>query len=98
MRKVFIPKSGGHDFQAAEEFGDLVFLCDEDQSPFEVDRIREILRRKLADASPEDFLLLSGSPSINIMAAMELIRRFGRVNMLLFHARRKIYIRRDLVA
>ena len=93
---VWIPKSAGHSFAAAEAYGVLRFMFDETVSPFNLDLLREELYRILEQAKQEDFLLPSGNTVLNMLTLYEWSMRFDVCNLLLFHVRERKYIKRKL--
>ena len=63
MPKVYVVQKSEHDFSRAKEFGEVVFLYDEDHKAnvFAPDKLIHEIKAKLADSTPDDYLILSGS-------------------------------------
>ncbi len=96
MPKVYIVNKGGHNYEPASKYGELVTLSEggvDKHSPAKIymDFI-EILR----DSSPGDFLLLSGLTLINSVATGIMVAMHGQVNYLLFHQRNGNYVARNI--
>ena len=54
-------------------------------------RLLETIRNSLIDSEPEDFLLLSGLPFLNVLAAVYFINRHGGLNLLTWDKKYKTY-------
>lgn len=91
MSTVWIPKSAGHDFTAAGQYGVIKFIFEDSQDLFNPDRLREIARQAIQNAEPTDYLLPSGPQIMNIMVFMALLERNKYVRLLLFNAKDNAY-------
>jgi len=96
MSKVWVPKESGHDFSKAKKFGDVSVILDGDTSPFNMDSLRMAFRKAFVHANENDYVLLSGPASVNIIMFDEW--PFKVMNVLMFHARTKEYIFREIHA
>lgn len=94
MNNVWVPKSCGHNYKSAEEYGTVVFLMDDSQSPFQVNRIRNTIRIALQDSKPEDFIIPTGPPILNVLLALEWPH--PRMKMLIYHTKARKYILREV--
>ena len=81
---VYIPNKGSHDFSDAERFGPLVFLTHGSVKKYQTNTMYRQLVEGMADAIPEDYLLISSLAILNSLCSAILGRRFGRVNYLLY--------------
>lgn len=96
MPTVFIVNRGGHNFEPAKHYGDLVFLTEGHYSPFAVDKIYREMARKLQNSKPDDYILCTGLSIMNAIACSCFSKKHdGRLNMLLFRNGR--YIQRTLM-
>jgi hypothetical protein len=96
-RKVFVVNYSGHDLSAATKFGKLVFLTESREiNVFDTDGLLVDLRTKLAEADDGDFLLLSGSPVLNILASAILLMKYGILNLLIFNSKSREYVARTV--
>ena len=96
-RKVFVVNYSGHDLSAATKFGKLIFLTESREiNVFDTDGLMVTLRQKLVEAVEDDFLLLSGSPVLNILASAMLLMRYGVINLLIFNSKSREYVARTV--
>ncbi len=97
---VYVTKKLGHDFSDAEKFGDLLVVFPSDRSPFQLRAASDDVDRFLESYPPQegDFILTSGPATLNMVLSEALLERIGRLNILIFHARDRIYIERELVS
>lgn len=100
MRRVWVPKQSGHDLSTAEQYGKLHTVFDEAFSPFMMERAVERATVVFDETPPteEDYVLFSGPTSLNLITVMEILRRVPSVRCLIFHARDRKYVVRDLFA
>ena len=94
-KRVYILSDGGHDYRAAERFGDLV-ICSEGQlHKDDISQMYRILTDSLADAREDDFILVSSLTSLCMVASAIMANRFGQVHLLIYKDGR--YEARDLL-
>lgn len=100
MRKVWVVKQAGHDLSGAAKYGELVTVFDPEFSPFMVERAGERVAQVFKDNPPseDDYILFSGPTSLNVVVAMALLQCVPSVRCLIFHARDRKYVVRDLFA
>ena len=84
MPKVYIPNRSIHDFSAAEEYGDLVFLSEGSVKKYATNLIYRQFNRILKKSDAEDYLLVTGLTSLNLVACYILTKLHGKVKLLLF--------------
>lgn len=94
-RKVFIVNNGGHDYSDATRFGEIVFCTDEVIRKDDVAQMYRLLNASLADAEPQDYLLVSSLTTLCVVASGILAERFGELHLLIFDKGQ--YICRDLI-
>lgn len=99
MPKVYIPNRSVHDFSAALEFGDPVYLSTGSVSRYNTSRLYRKFWPLLQDSKPTDYLLITGLTILNLIAAFILTKKHGRLNLLLFrtYGNNKQYIERILI-
>lgn len=91
MSKVWIVGDAGHDYSEAQKFGDLEFIFKQRAYPFgRVDVLEKEFN--LRDIRENDYLLLSGPLINNAVAAALWLKQHGYVNLLLFNAKREVYV------
>lgn len=93
--RVFVANWGGHDYSDAQRFGTLVPVTSDRVNLFATDRLEMEMQRVLGDANPTDYLLVSGSPVVNTLCAGFLLRRLGRLRLLIWDARGQRYMLRE---
>lgn len=81
---VYIMNDAGHDYSAAEEYGEIVFLTNSVVRKFDVQRLYHDISDKLRESEPEDYLVVGSLPILNALAASVQVRHHGKVNFLLF--------------
>jgi len=98
MPKIYIVNKSIHDYSSAEIYGELVFLSEGNLRKFSTSRAYRKFMPILRNSSEKDYLIISGLPMLNLVAAFILIRKHKRLNMLLFDPSqgKKKYIERIL--
>ncbi len=92
MAKVFIVNKGDHNYDAAKEFGELVIVSEGSIDKYEPAKIAEEFDKILVNSEPGDYILLSGLALVNAIATGLMVDMHGKVNFLLYHQRKRIYI------
>lgn len=92
---VYATSKGSHDYTSAKFFGDLVFMTDEKLDKFNTSHMTRCLKPFVNQSHPEDYLLLSGLPTLNAVATAMFVAKHGRLNLLLFDNGR--YVERRIV-
>ncbi len=82
--KVFITNKGGHDFSAAEQYGDFVFLSKGSINRYSVGRMYRQFAQGLTYSKENDYILLTSLCVMNIIACVIFALKFNRLNLLLF--------------
>lgn len=95
--KIWIANATGHDFTAARKFGDeLVPITQGRVNIFNVKAMVEEFKTIMEPYEKDDWLLLSGSSIINVIAAGIVLDRYGEVKFLIYDAANKSYIPREI--
>jgi len=97
MPKVFVPNKGGHPFDKAERYGELVYIT-EGWLPdrYGVNSMWRLAQNALQDSSSEDYIILTGLTTICVVCCCMFVAMHGRLNLLLHHERDE-YKERTLV-
>jgi len=82
MSRVYITNAAGHDFSKAEKFGELTWITKGWVPLQSLDRVKFLVAEKLQHARPEDYLLLSGTQVVCVVAALYWFYKFGEVKLL----------------
>ena len=99
MPKVFVVNQAGHDIspvRAVVPDAEIVCLSEGNVNVFNTDRVIRDFGVRLVGSGSDDYLLLSGSIAINLLAFAILFERHGQVNALLWHARENRYVPRTI--
>ncbi len=82
--RVYIPNHGCHDFNAAKQFGELVYLTRGRLKLSSVGIIYREMYEVLKNSSPNDHLLICGPIIANVVATEILVSLHGKVNTLIY--------------
>jgi len=93
MPKVFIVNKSTHNFSAAEEFGEIVFLSEGSMNRYATNNIFRQFTEVLEDSSSEDFIVPCALNVMNSIACAIFARKHGTLNLLLFN--KGVYIERN---
>lgn len=95
--KIWIANATGHDFTAARKFGDeLIPITQGRINIFNVKAMVEEFKTIMKPYEKDDWLLLSGSNIINVIAAGIVLNRHGEVKFLIYDAANKCYVPREI--
>ena len=84
-RKVFVAnRSGVHNYSAAEEFGDIIFVTEGRINRLNTTAMVIAFQEALANSSPEDFILTTGPSVLNCVGCAVFAHMHGRINLLLY--------------
>ena len=93
-KRIYVVNKSGHIYDAAEEYGTLVFVSEGTVDRYDANGIWRMWTDALADSRPDDYLLLT---SLNILCSIGsavFARKHGRLNVLLYKQGK--YIPREL--
>lgn len=82
--KVFIINNSGHDYSAAEKYGQLVFLTSGIVNTYATNMHYREMVENLKDATPEDYILITSLASMNAIAGWIVGLLGFPLNLLLF--------------
>ena len=93
MPQIFAVHDNGHDLSAAAKYGRVAFLFSREEkiNVFAADLLVRTVRERLADATEDDYLVLTGNTIACCVAYSYLLKTFGRVNILIFSFRNSEY-------
>ncbi len=101
MPHIYIVNKGCHDYSAAQEYGDLVYLSRDMYSRFSTGKIFRVFREAMRGSSPEDYILISGLSVMSSIACSVFAAKHQRVNLLLFNSgpqtMRDHYVKRTIM-
>lgn len=93
---VWIVNEAGHDYDKARliagESARFAHLTEDEINPHRVDRLsKHIARGIIKYADEEDFVLISGTPMVNVLAVWIWMIHFGKCKVLQWEAKRREY-------
>lgn len=100
--KIFVVNFSGHNIEKAFDYTNIdpikaqINLTEGNVDIFDLDRLIYVIKQKVRDSKPTDFLLLSGSVIINAIAVCQWLEKHGLVRLLIYHMKKKKYILREL--
>jgi len=94
-RKVFIVNKSSHDFSAAEEFGEIVFLSEGPMNRYAANNMHRQFSSIMKDSTSLDYIVPCSLNVMNSIACAIFAHKHGRLNILLFKGGE--YIERNLV-
>jgi len=95
MPTIFIVNNSGHDFSQAERQGRVVVLSTGLIDPFKVTKMYRQFSSMLSTSRAEDYILMSGPTTMNIIACAIFSALHGRINLLIW--RHGHYTKRTIV-
>ena len=96
-RRVYIPNKGAHNYAAAKEFGELIFCTDGYINRFAIGTAVRAIEFAMTDATMNDYLLITGLPVLNMLAAGIFVKKFSRLNLLLHDNNTGRYTVREVI-
>jgi hypothetical protein len=97
-RTVYLTNYRGQEITDAKSFGKVKFITTGNViDTFRLDQLAGQVFDALKTSKPEDWLVPTGHMVLGALAILELLRRHGRVNLLLWHARIHKYIPRTVI-
>lgn len=94
MPRVYIINKSRHDFTAAQEFGEFVYLSNGLIHKYATNRHTERFKELLKDSKADDYLLLTSVSVLNVIAAVIMMSLHGKLNLLLYNPKDSCYVHR----
>jgi len=100
--KIFIVNNAGHNFENAFDYTDLprkkaeVNMTEGCQDIFDTDRLIYTIKERLEDSLRGDYILLSGSSVLNVIAVVIQLQKFREANLLIYHVKERRYVLRTI--
>lgn len=89
--RVFVANVAGHDYKDAERYGKIIPVIKGYISFQSLDRVKYSIANVIASATGDDWLCISGTSIINVLAAVIWFRRCGRVKLLVWDKKAERY-------
>lgn len=88
---VWLTNLGGHPYSKAERFGTLIPLTKGETNPFKPDRIASSVGSILRQASEDDYVLVSGMPTVVGVVMAIWLTKFKKIQLLQWSMRQQDY-------
>ena len=95
MHKVYIVNKSAHDFSAAEQYGELVYLSEGYMSRYATNNMHRVFKEVMEESGESDYIVPCSLNVMNSIACAIFAVKHGRLNLLLF--KNGSYIERNLV-
>ena len=99
IRRAYIVNETGHDYSSLSDIEpkmESVVLSHGNVNIFNTDRVIWEFKKVLNKSTSDDYIVLSGSIALNIIAASIFQAMHGKVNMLVWHAKQGCYVPRTV--
>lgn len=93
--KVYIVNKSSHDFTAASEYGDVMFLSEGKMNRYDTNDMIRQFSTVMKDSSPDDYIVPCSLNVMNSIACAVFAVKHKKLNLLLFKDRK--YIERNHV-
>ncbi len=95
MSKVFVVNKSAHDFSAAEQYGELVYLSEGYMSRYSTNNMHRLFTDAMKESKEDDYIVPCSLNVMNSIACAIFAVMHGKLNLLLF--KNGSYIERNLV-
>ena len=83
-RKVFVCNKGGHNYEGAKKYGQLIYVTEGSVNRFATSSLYRSFIESLEGSSPDDYFLVTSVNTLNAIGAAVFARKHGRLNLLLY--------------
>lgn len=90
MPNVYVINKGGHDYTRAKSYGEVTFLSEGLIDKWDVKGIQENMQAALEYSQPTDYIVMTGLPIQNIIAASIFALKHKRLNLLIYRGSRYV--------
>ncbi len=94
MPKVFITNKGGHNYEKAEKFGELIYVTEGTLNRFATSTLYRAFIDAMKDSHKDDYFLVTSMNVVNAIGSAVFARKHGKLNLLLF--REGEYVPREI--
>lgn len=84
MKKVFVVNKSSHDFSAAENFGEIIFLSEGSINRYATSSMVRQFGEIMADSNEHDYIVPCSLNVMNSIACAIFARKHGKLNLLLY--------------
>lgn len=99
MPRVYIPNKSSHNYEMAKQYGELVYVTEGNVNRYATNKIYRQVAEAMQDSQPDDFIVVTGLPELQIILTSYFAKKHGRLNLLLFQSRngQVYYVVRELL-
>jgi hypothetical protein len=83
-KHVYIVNKSSHDFSAAEQFGDIIFLSEGPMNRYATNNMHREFSEKMFGSHPDDYIVPCALNVMNSLACAIFVHKHGKLNLLLF--------------
>lgn len=83
-KHVYIVNKSSHDFSAAEQYGEVIFLSEGPMNRYSTNNMHRTFTDKMKDSSPDDYIVPCALNVMNSLACAIFSHKHGKLNLLLF--------------
>ncbi|MAH51875.1 hypothetical protein CMI37_39020 [Candidatus Pacearchaeota archaeon] len=98
MSKVWVVNYSGHNIHKAEKYGEIEVLTRDKVNVFQSDRMIYNLVTKMKGIEKDDYILISGTPILNVFVIIIALTMCKKINYLLYNAKDSDYSVRTVIA
>lgn len=84
MSKVYVVNKSSHDFSAALEYGEIIFLSDGSMNRYATNSMMRTFKESMKDSDANDYIVPCSLNVMNSIACAIFAFKHGRLNLLLF--------------
>lgn len=93
---VYIVNKGAHDYSAAKQYGDLVYLSNKPINRYATNNIYRIFIPILECSHQDDYILITSLNVMNVIACSIFVLMHGKLNLLIHRPKTNSYVDRKL--
>jgi len=83
MPVVYCVNRGGHDYSAAEAYGEVLFITEGKLAKYDASQMLRECEAAFADSTPDDYILLTSLTTLCSVACAIFAHKHGRLNLLI---------------
>jgi hypothetical protein len=86
MSRVYVLNKGGHDYSAAEHYGQLTYCTDGPLNKHDISQMVRLLSVAFEDSDPDDYIILTSLSSLCGVACALFAVKHNKLNLLIYKA------------
>jgi len=83
-KNVFIVNKSSHDFSAARNYGDVIFLSEGPMNRYSTNNMMRVFTERMKDSTEEDYIVPCSLNVMNSIACAIFAHKHSKLNLLLF--------------